>query len=198
MAKSINQKGFGLIEVLLLIIAVSVICGVGFYIFNVNREQNDLKNNSQATQAEVSSPDSKPSYLEIQELGVKLKLNDKIKNVSYKLDDMSTADFKLFNFFDTELTKQVNNCRKSGERFENYKVSQVFRGKGKFTPDTSSGNTNILLKQFEDSYIAVIGQPNFSPCVDSEGISVDNASITDSVESLRKDLVDAFSSAEKM
>lgn len=47
---SLNQKGFGVIEGLLTIIALTLIIGVGFYVVNTNKSDDDTNTKTTATE----------------------------------------------------------------------------------------------------------------------------------------------------
>lgn len=90
-----NQKGFGAVEVLLVLILIGILGGVGFYVYNSNKKSNQKADTtSTASKAEtkvadkstdtetVKEADANLGYLVIKEWGVKIKLRDSMK-VSY-------------------------------------------------------------------------------------------------------------------
>ena len=98
--KKLNQKGFTLVEGLLILIALSLVVGVGFYVVNANKKDKDSKNTSQTIpdqKIEKKLVENNKTYLEIKELGVKFELTDKIKNAYYgKINNyyyLSVRDF---------------------------------------------------------------------------------------------------------
>jgi hypothetical protein len=81
--KNLSRNGFTLIEALLIIIALGVITGVGFYVYNSVRpnEQTTTATTQQATQTATKK------YLRIPEAGIKLELTDSIKDAYYVVGD---------------------------------------------------------------------------------------------------------------
>jgi hypothetical protein len=61
--KKLNEKGFGIIESLLIIIAVTLIAGVGYYVYDSNSKKNDSikpsQGNSYTSQEPVNNPDDR-------------------------------------------------------------------------------------------------------------------------------------------
>jgi hypothetical protein len=59
----LNQKGFGAVEGLLVIIALTLIVGVGFYVVNANKDEKKSENTSQTTsQKTETKPKAKDPY----------------------------------------------------------------------------------------------------------------------------------------
>jgi hypothetical protein len=83
--KHLNQKGFTLVEGLLLIIALSLVTGVGYYVYNSSQDSNTSAPSTKTVARPVSNS---KKYLSIAELGVKFELNNRLKNAYYaKVDD---------------------------------------------------------------------------------------------------------------
>ena len=77
----LNQKGFGAVEGLLLVIALTLIVGVGFYVVNANKGKEDTTTNAQAsTKTETKPTETKKQYLEFKSAGVKMELNEQTKH----------------------------------------------------------------------------------------------------------------------
>lgn len=196
--KKLGQKGFGAVEGLLAVIAIALVVGVGFYVVNANKDDKKSETATSTSQKNETKPtEQKKDYLEVKELGIKVPSKG-IESIGYKLSDGSTPDAKVYIFSDSEITKKVNSCRLSGEKFEEYELYEIFRGNGKFNPNREAGSTTQLLKQFDDFYIAYIGQPNFSSCTDTAGTSVDNTEVTTSTEQAQANLSKAFEGSEKL
>jgi|GEM_PF-2045596 len=90
----INHKGFGIVEVLLAIIAVTLLVGVGYYVTtNTSKRANtNLQQSSNVTPAtedktaQAKENNSQEGYLVIKELGFKIKLTDKISDLIYVVE----------------------------------------------------------------------------------------------------------------
>ena len=55
----LNQKGFGIVEGLLAVIALTLMVGVGFYVFNANKDKEDTKT-TETTSQTVTKPAEQP------------------------------------------------------------------------------------------------------------------------------------------
>lgn len=73
--KKLNTKGFGVVEGLLIVLIIIVLGGVGYYVFNSQKKQNESQNSSQVVeQKPADSPQINSNSLEITAL--KIKVND--------------------------------------------------------------------------------------------------------------------------
>lgn len=82
------QKGFTVVEGLLIFVIVGVIGGVGWYVVNSKNKTNKTSNQiSTPAPQPVSSVTSDINYLAIKEWGIKLKLTETIKNATYNILD---------------------------------------------------------------------------------------------------------------
>jgi type II secretory pathway pseudopilin PulG len=99
-----NQKGFSLIEGLLLVIAVGLVVFVGYYVWH-SQKQTDKTLNTAAKTSDAASNAAKTSttqstkYLTLKELGVKIPLSTKIQDAKYEMaPDGETADISTTSF----------------------------------------------------------------------------------------------------
>lgn len=81
---SSNQKGFGIVGVLLVIVVLAGIGGVGYFVYNSRSDTADEPSTSTSTSNSSeteSAPQTQTSvdYIEIKEWGVKVKLRDASK-----------------------------------------------------------------------------------------------------------------------
>ena len=106
--KKMNQKGTGVVEVVLLLVLVGLIVGVGYYVYNSQKKTNEsLDNASQsltdATKAKegVKNKEAASRYLVIKELGVKIELDDATSDAYYVMENgfayVSTTALKNAN-----------------------------------------------------------------------------------------------------
>lgn len=84
MKVSLNQKGFGIVEGLLAVIAITLIVGVGFYVVSANKDKKTDTTAQTQNKTEKSTPAPKKDYLTVSELGLKLNKTD-IPTAYYKL-----------------------------------------------------------------------------------------------------------------
>jgi hypothetical protein len=57
--KKLNQKGFGAVEVLLLVVVIGLIAGAGYYVWNAKKNTESTLNNTANSQGEPSKSTSK-------------------------------------------------------------------------------------------------------------------------------------------
>lgn len=113
MAKiSLKQRGFSIIELLLIIIIIGVIGFVGWFVYNSKKTTDSSYNNAANTQ--VAKPVESKSkattqsagYLDIKEWGVRVNVTkaDNLTNVSYKMAN----DTVVFN---SDQQKAIKSCK---------------------------------------------------------------------------------------
>lgn len=118
------RQGFGAIEIILIIAVVAIIGGLGWYALKgkapqastspspSNQVAADSASNTTSTQ---TSPSSSEPYLQIKELGVKMKLTSKILDIEYVYDaSAKTASFSTKSL--TALAKQGGTSCSTTER----------------------------------------------------------------------------------
>jgi hypothetical protein len=106
--KKLHQKGFTLIEALLIIIALCLIVGVGYYIYNSNHNKNATTASSSSSTAHPSTtpaPSAK-KYLEVKELGIKFVLTDKLKNAYYG----KVGNYFYLSVHDFDSNSELKGC----------------------------------------------------------------------------------------
>lgn len=108
----LHQKGFGAVEILLVIIALTLIVGVGFYVFNTNKDDANTQTEQKISTANENKPaETKKQYLEFKNAGVKIELNETTKDAY----NGSTSDDELFigsHAIDSQLG--FENCKVDG------------------------------------------------------------------------------------
>lgn len=86
--KKLNQKGFTLVEGLLIVIAIGIVIGVGYYIYNANRDTNKQVVVTAAKKTvEQTSPED---FLVIKELGIQFEKST-LPTTYYKIGDAKTG-----------------------------------------------------------------------------------------------------------
>jgi len=98
---SLNNKGFGLVGVLLVILVLAAAGGTGAYVYHKNHKaktstttsnsssSSKTSNNSSTTTQGSNSTQNQQSHLTIKEWGVKLPLSDAIKDAYYVVSTSS-------------------------------------------------------------------------------------------------------------
>ncbi len=168
-----NQKGFSLIEGLLVIIAVALIGFIIFYVYNVNKKANDSLNNAGSNSTIEQNP-SKSSeqttsntpaiqYFSFKELGVKIPLSKSLAGLQYKIQD------NYYYVNDDALAAAKTKCDPRNEfaGITSNSFASLFKKNGQYPKSPELGD-GVLVKQYETFYIAA-SYPNGPPCtVDSE------------------------------
>jgi hypothetical protein len=141
--KSKNQKGFSLIEGLLLLIALTLIGFVGFYVWHAQKQTEktltsvDNTSNKSSTTRSAAKTTSADSFA-FKELGVKILLSSDLKGLNYHADPQFPT---LYNVTTTDFEANDQTCAGS--------FAQLARGDGMFK-ESQNGD---LLKQFNGFYI---------------------------------------------
>lgn len=100
----LNQQGFGIFGMLLLLLILAIIGGTGYYVYQVNKKANDTlaisskesKSSTQKTVAKsVITTPSTTQYLVIKEWGVRMKLNANMSDAYYTFLPNETANAYL-------------------------------------------------------------------------------------------------------
>jgi hypothetical protein len=89
MAKKENNRGFGTLGVLLTVLVIAIVGAGGWYVFYKNKtpHSNNGKDTADSQQDDTSNNGGsvEATYLTVEELGVRLKLGDSIKDAYYKV-----------------------------------------------------------------------------------------------------------------
>jgi hypothetical protein len=175
---SINQKGFTLIEGLLIVIALSLVTGVGYYVYNTNKNNDKLQNNSQISSdtKQSKSSDKDKRYLEVQELGIKFEVTDELKNIYYKVDEngyVYLSVHELDNIKGFEGCTAGSGAGQDGiAAFSYAKVGDDHFG----TPWTEADLKNRSQAKVGDTYYWVEPRSQ-APCFDLDTVSEDNPNV---------------------
>lgn len=145
-----NQKGFGAVEGMLLIIIVLLVGFICYYVYHTKNNSNTSYNN--ATSANSSTPSTNSSLLKIPELGVQLTVPAELKGLSY------TTQGSYVDFHMSDLDTMANSCEDKGPMV----INEWSKQNGQFQEGPGTG----LIKQFGDFYIVANGGPNGRVCSD--------------------------------
>ena len=198
-----NQKGFSLVEVLLVIIAITLLSGLGLYSYNSIKKEDAQKaavTTKAEAEAEPKKEEAKQDYFEFPELGVKIVLPTALEGLKYEVDDVVYGDGtkdRGLSLSSTEFDATVKAAcegRLNGSAFArldkgsgDYNVA-VKKAEGAKSADYYPGK---LLKQFDEFFIDYTFNPGGFGCYE-EG----NSKIIDKSEKLQGALEQAFKSAE--
>ncbi|HSW85669.1 MAG TPA: hypothetical protein VLF79_03625 [Candidatus Saccharimonadales bacterium] len=84
----INHKGFTIIEGLLLLVALTLIAFVGFYVYNANQNTNKVISQSPEN---ITKTTNSQKFLTIKELGIKIPLSSKLIGLEYEINPADDA-----------------------------------------------------------------------------------------------------------
>lgn len=146
------QKGFGLIETLLILILVTLLGFVGWYVWN-SQDKNKDNTNQSANSSAIQSDNKNTSAFKIKELGIQFKLPDELKELIYATHDNTVS------FYMPDLNKLAPSCDKDTTVIA---INVWSKGSGKYEDVPGMG----LVKQFNNFYIAREGGPSGLICSD--------------------------------
>jgi type II secretory pathway pseudopilin PulG len=91
-----NQKGFAVLEGLLVLIIIGMLAGIGWYVMRASKNTNNILNSASTSStksaAKKTSSAGATKYLSIDEWGVKIPLSEKDQGAYYKVDtDLSPS-----------------------------------------------------------------------------------------------------------
>jgi hypothetical protein len=168
----INQKGFGVIEILLSIIALSLVVGVGYYVYDQRNSSDTNKATTTSNTTTPASTDTKAEkkidiptpekeYVELKNIGLKIVKSGEIANMSFKtVADSPSTYFVRHNKID-ELLKKCSGG--SGADASSHAFMSVRHNEGTYDENDNTSGPRELIKQFEGYYITA-GYPNGSQC----------------------------------
>lgn len=128
----VNQKGFSVVEILIVIVVVGLVGAVGWLVYDRQKSKTEHKDaavqtseqtNEQAKQ-ETKDEVKQTNYFEIKELGVKFELSDNLSGLYYSIgNNNKTVYFSLNELKGTDCaadkTAQVALTRYTDEDFAN-------------------------------------------------------------------------------
>lgn len=192
-----KQKGFGIVEGLLAVIALTLIVGIGFYVVNVNKDKKEDKRTAQSnTQAETKPAEQKKEYIEFKDLGFKIEKSDKMTDWTY-LDDPQLPMTKYVQ--SAAHVKDIDTCNEGAQYpplgSPSEKSFAAFSKIDGMYKESDEMPGNNLVKQFDTFYIS-IGYPNGgSPCFNEKGVGYP---IDRSPPGAQETLLEALKNAEKL
>jgi hypothetical protein len=184
--KKLNQKGFGAIEALLILIIVAGLGFVGWYVMNSNKQTKDqVSNIDKSTVKTAPTTKSIGATMVFKELGVEFKLSNDLTDLSYNVTHFSDGDSLAL----TSPSFKTANEQCYGEKVdgEGPSFAAISRGNGQFKQNQMVEVG--LLKQFPDFYISISYPNGITACV-AQG--VDSQMIFETAHKLQQAFVDSF------
>jgi|GEM_PF-1513830 len=125
--KKLNQKGFGVVEILIIIVAVGLLGVVGWLVYDRQKSKtSDTSNTQVSTTQKEEATVTKEKFLEIKEWSVKVPLTDQISDLSYEVTgrnlNLHDKNQPVIKFYTARLKKANGICS------ENYFPVSLNRG----------------------------------------------------------------------
>lgn len=188
----LNQKGFGVVEGLLTIIAITLIVGVGFYVANTNKDKDKPLNTSANKIDRPTSQSTKQEPgLKIAELGVKITLPNELRDVSYTEVEPGRIEMRS-----EKLGSLLKACIDNAEppKSDTASILSVVKLRGKFNePQVEYAS---LLRQFDNFYLE--GNTVIAECPDSLTNQDAKDKYEIAVDQYYKELEQAFMNSEEL
>lgn len=146
--KKIGQKGFTLIEILLIIITLSVVAGVGYYIYSSNKNDSIDATTAGTTVTKSTATKQTTKYLTIEPLRIKIPLSDELTDMSYVVPqeggEIVLTSKKLAALEDSA-------CGTSNDPPSIGRIMSLHKESG--THKSTSTTEDFFIKQFDGFYI---------------------------------------------
>lgn len=192
-----DEKGFTLIEGIIILVVVLLIGGIGFFVYanrDSNKDNTDTKT-SQQKDSEESADKAEEKYLDIPELDVRMKLTSSIEDAYYSMSNEGYAYFSTHYFDKLEGFEQCRSNAKNGE-YGLAALSYAKIGDDHFgSPWTQAEFDGFSNSKIGDTYYWVSGSQ--ATCWDNEKFPDSNPHVQKANE-IRKALTDLSSSIEKL
>ena len=192
--KFLNQKGFGSIELLLILVIVGLLGFIAWYVAHSKSTTQDSLNNANVISSDQSTP---APIFTFKEFGVKIPLPSELKGLAYEAKTITGSNDQKYTalYVTTDsLHKSINACNGNfAEPVSNASFGALNKTDGKY-PATPTMDDGTLLKQFDKFFIG-ISYPNGLPCVTD---TTKNDSIMKTEKDLQKALVEAFKTATEV
>lgn len=146
-----NNKGFTLVEVLLLIVVLILVGGLGYLGYKqVNKKSSTSTSTTTATTTKTTTPATTPTpnqnIVKIPELGIQITVPDSIKDLTYKAENMDGVEYTSFST--TTVTNLDAACSAT-----NGAIGRLSKTSGQYSSIGTNGESGSLVKQFSTFYI---------------------------------------------
>lgn len=135
------QKGFTVIETLLVLILLAILGFTGYYVYQTKSNTNSTYNSAAKSS---QTPASSTNKFVFKELGVQIPLPDTLKGLTYNVDSQSPS---LYDVTSPMFKPTDAICTQ---------FAQIYKVNGKYNAqaNASFGKSETLLKQFNGFYVA--------------------------------------------
>ncbi len=207
-----NNKGFAVVEMLLVLLVIGLIGGIGWYVYQ--RQQKDepkqaaitnfdecvaagnpvmesypeqcaANGQTFANQEQKTELAKEVNYFEVKELGVKFKLNDSLEGLKYKVSEGSNREDAAMVYFSSDALDGTSCAVDSG-----ISASYLIRKrKDQMEPNEFSAVSKTAKKIGENYYYFTGGHAGCSP---------DDQSIQTKADLLRRGLMEVQNTIEAL
>lgn len=194
-----------MVEGLLIIIALTLVVGVGSYVYQSARQNRATDQKQPAAASD--------DYLEFKRLGVKIQRSPQLADITFK-EDLAPASLNgvhspILIYTTGSLTAEYKACiKKDPDQFVSPTAAQLLADADKFGGVVASqegdfkrnqaqvaANSNQLIKQF-DSFYLYYSADTPSPCMNPDGTP--NQAIDNALQKLRDTVIPAFRNARQL
>jgi hypothetical protein len=131
-----NEKGFGAVEALAILIIVGIIGGAGYYVYNANKQDTGVSDSSiqeETTQEDTQDEFGEEGYVEVKEWNVRFKTSEGLDNTRYEYSDPESfapaGSITFITKYDQELNELESNYEQSWAIYR-YKAGDVVNDPG--------------------------------------------------------------------
>ncbi|HXR49856.1 MAG TPA: hypothetical protein VN778_02415 [Verrucomicrobiae bacterium] len=169
MKKSLSQKGFTLVEGLLIIIALVLVVFVGYYVWHNQKSTNKTVNmtSQNAHKTEQSKTSASQNLFKLTNVGVQFELPSSLSDFQYT--PQTYSDGSVGGYISTAaIENTIKQCiAGQGDQAQQADAeSLAFAGLGKLEGqyDPNQVEEGQLLKQFSSFYLTISYPNGSSPC----------------------------------
>ena len=184
-----NEKGFSLIEVMLVIIAITLVTGVGFYVysFSSNKDTNESTAKLEPAKPVKKDTESKEQFLEIKELGIKLETNEILSSAYY----IKANNYFYFSTREIDSEPELKGCT-ANESSNALGIVALIDGKPGEDKDESAASDDVWsLEELDKPYFKKVGDTYYG-FMKGNGICYDSEQTSERQEQLISDTLQEF------
>jgi hypothetical protein len=156
--KNKSQAGFAATEALLVVIAITLIAFVGYYVYHSQHTAN--KTLSQATNTSQNNKPAvviSPQYLTIKEAGIKLKLVNATRGLSYSANTAFDGTVDVF-LSTPSFKKAVAACRTNPSSGDKFAIGVISKHPGTYDASATQNVFGSFAKQMPGSWLEYSNQ----------------------------------------
>jgi hypothetical protein len=169
----LNQKGFSALEGLLIFIVIALLAGIGWYVWDQNKKEEQKQSAAPTTQNVEEQPAETLEPMVIKELGITIKPSSALKGLTYTIQKFDDGEALMFKT--TEYTTKIKACNPDEPEQAGKDASFMSATRQVGTaPEETTIETGDTIKQFDGFWVSA-GYPNGIPCADGKGSEAVNA-----------------------